>query len=188
VDSSVLVELLVGELDDVAATVGGRLEGLTDDEYFWQPVSGYCWTVRPRDTAETSLANGCGAWVVDYDLPEPSPAPFTTIAWQLMHCYLQNEVDHDRFFGDRALGRLWDDVEVASDAGTALTRWRGSLTRIREFVVLASEPELVRVHEDPVRGLTRPAWSYVQLLARENRHHGAIACVLRDLYAGMAPH
>ena len=27
-----------------------RLDGLTDDEYFWEPVAG-CWSIRPRGEA-----------------------------------------------------------------------------------------------------------------------------------------
>ena len=46
-----------------------RLEGLTDEEYFWQPVPD-CWTVHPD-----------GA--IDFTFPQPQPAPFTTIAWRL---------------------------------------------------------------------------------------------------------
>ena len=48
-----------------------RLDGLTDDEYFWQPVPD-CWTVHPD-----------GA--IDFAYPPPEPAPFTTIAWRLAH-------------------------------------------------------------------------------------------------------
>ena len=43
-----------------------RLDGLTDDEYFWQPVAG-CWTVRTDGS-------------VDFAYPPPQPEPFTTIA------------------------------------------------------------------------------------------------------------
>ena len=52
-----------------------RLAGLTDDEYFWEPVP-ECWTVR-RDAD--------GAWTVDWHWPEPQPPPFTTIAWRIVH-------------------------------------------------------------------------------------------------------
>ena len=36
-----------------------RLDGLTDDEYLWEPVPG-CWSVRPRDeaTAPTTAVPG----------------------------------------------------------------------------------------------------------------------------------
>jgi hypothetical protein len=169
-------------LDEVAESVGRRLEGLSDAEYLWEPVPGYCWTVRRRETARTSLANGRGDWVVDYDLPDPSPAPSTTIAWQIMHCHLINEVDHDRFFGGQTMTRLWDDVDVAHTAASGLDAWSTSLERFRTLLDEVTERDLTRVIDDPVRQVTRPAWWFVQLVANENRHHGAIAGALRDLH------
>jgi hypothetical protein len=57
-----------------------RLEGLTDGGYFWEPVPG-CWNVRPRADCRTSDWAGGGEWVQEFELPDPEPAPFTTIAW-----------------------------------------------------------------------------------------------------------
>ena len=48
-----------------------RFDGLSDDEYFWQPVAD-CWTVHPDGG-------------IDFAYPPPEPAPFTTIAWRLAH-------------------------------------------------------------------------------------------------------
>jgi hypothetical protein len=62
------VELLLAQMDEVYERLRARLEGLTDAEYFWEPVPG-CWTVH-RD--------GSGAWVADYAEPDPDPPPFTT--------------------------------------------------------------------------------------------------------------
>ena len=178
-----VVELLAGELDEIAEVVSRRLDGLTDAEYLWEPVPGYCWTVRSRETARTKFANGSGDWVVDYDLPDPSPAPFTTIAWQMMHCYLINQVDHDRFFGPRKLSRLWDDVEVPHTAAAAVDAWATSLGRFRALLHDVTDSDLARMVDDPVREVSRPAWWFIQLIATENRHHGSVACALRDIYA-----
>lgn len=52
-----------------------RVASLTDDEYLWEPVTG-CWTVRPQ---------GDGTFVADFEWPEPSPTPVTTIAWRMTH-------------------------------------------------------------------------------------------------------
>jgi len=68
-------ELLLTQMDEVFARLRQRLDGLTDEEYFWEPVSG-CWTVH-RD--------GAGSWVTDYAFPDPTPAPFTTLGWRLVH-------------------------------------------------------------------------------------------------------
>ncbi|CPY76092.1 Uncharacterised protein [Mycobacteroides abscessus] len=57
-----------------------RFEGLTDDEYFWEPVRG-CWSLRPRGTAATPLQGGSGDYVIEFAAPPPEPAPVTTIGW-----------------------------------------------------------------------------------------------------------
>ena len=60
-----------------------RLAGLTDEEYFWEPAPG-AWSLRPRGSAAAG-GIGSGAFVLDYQFPEPAPAPVTTIAWRLAH-------------------------------------------------------------------------------------------------------
>jgi DinB superfamily len=69
------VGLLLAQMDEVYGRLRGRLEGLSDEEYLWEPVPG-CWTVH-RDPS--------GAWVADYVEPDPDPPPFTTIGWRLVH-------------------------------------------------------------------------------------------------------
>ncbi|MFD0540965.1 hypothetical protein ACFQY7_51220 [Actinomadura luteofluorescens] len=44
-----------------------RISGLTDDEYFWEPVPG-CWSVRPP-------GRGGSAMTIDFAMPAPDPAP-----------------------------------------------------------------------------------------------------------------
>ena len=61
-----------------------RLDRLTDEEYRWEPVPG-AWSVRPRVVATAPMAVGAGANVIDYEYPEPVPAPVTTIAWRMGH-------------------------------------------------------------------------------------------------------
>lgn len=61
-----------------------RLAGLADEEHLREPVAG-AWSVRPRGTASTSMAAGAEDLVIDWEHPEPSPAPFTTIAWRFGH-------------------------------------------------------------------------------------------------------
>ena len=56
-----------------------RLEGLTDQEYLWEPVPG-CWTIRPDDVRVFRAENG--------SLSVPA---FTTIAWRLWHLVAATE-------------------------------------------------------------------------------------------------
>jgi hypothetical protein len=51
-----IVELLAAELDEAHASICHCIAGLTDEEFFWQPVPD-CWTVHPDEG---------GRWVVDY--------------------------------------------------------------------------------------------------------------------------
>ncbi|WP_337925337.1 DinB family protein [Arthrobacter jiangjiafuii] len=61
-----------------------RLEGLTDEEYFWEPVAD-CWSVRPRGTGSAPVQAGHGDFTIDFGFPEPVPPPVTTIAWRIGH-------------------------------------------------------------------------------------------------------
>lgn len=68
-----------------------RFEGLTDDEYLWEPAPG-CWSVRP--------APG-GRFTIDWVRPEPQPPPVTTIAWRLCHIGSGLTLRVNHHFGDR---------------------------------------------------------------------------------------
>ncbi|WP_210732758.1 hypothetical protein [Streptomyces sp. RKND-216] len=54
-----------------------RLQGLTDEEYFWSPVPD-AWNVRPRGTSMAPVQAGGRDFTIDFAFPEPDPAPFTT--------------------------------------------------------------------------------------------------------------
>jgi hypothetical protein len=62
----------------VWARLTERLSGLTDEEYFWEPVPG-CWSLRQDGQGRWRLDGGGGGG------PAPDPAPVTTIAWRLGH-------------------------------------------------------------------------------------------------------
>src|SRR2546429_1922823 len=56
-----------------------RLDGLTDEEYRWEPVPG-AWNVRPRGTGTAPVAAGAGDLTLHIPPPAPRPPPATTIA------------------------------------------------------------------------------------------------------------
>lgn len=158
-----------------------RLDGLTDDEYLWEPVEG-CWSIRPRGEAHSPMAAGGGELVADWAIPEPSPAPFTTIAWRLAHLSIS-------VFGERNASHF-GGPEIHYEA----VRWPGTA---REGLALLDE-----AYERWVKGVTAldhadlaravgPAegiWGqepYAALILHINReviHHGAEVLTLRDLY------
>src|SRR5215218_2263792 len=83
-----------------------RLDGLTDEQYLWEPVPGM-WSVRRRADATTPMAAGTGDTVIDYELPEPLPPPLTSIAWRLGHiCVVFGQRAANHFGG----GVVWYDT------------------------------------------------------------------------------
>ncbi|GAB6904127.1 DinB family protein [Kineosporia succinea] len=158
-----------------------RLEGLTDEEYTWEPVPG-AWNVRPRDPSSAEEQFGAGDFVIDWTFPNPEPAPFTTIAWRLAHVVvgvlaMRNathfgapEADHGTWSypggGAAALGQLDEQLAV----------WTRGVRGL-------SEEEL----RTPV-GEKEPAFpdlttaDLVLHIHRELIHHLSEVCLLRDLY------
>ncbi len=162
-----------------------RLAGLTDDEYRWEPVAG-AWNVRPRGTSTAPLAVGAGEFTIDFAVPEPDPAPVTTIAWRIGHLLVG-------VFGARVASHFGGEP-VAYDSydypGTA----DGALTEL---------DRLYAVWTDGVRSLgatglgrecgpaegpfaEHPMAELVLHINREVLHHGAEVALLRDLFAHRA--
>ncbi len=163
------VDLLTGQLEDAFGMLRRRVEGLSDQEFAWEPVPG-CWTVRRGAT---------GRWSADYEEPDPIPAPFTTIGWRLVHVAECKLMYHEYAFGD---GRLtWPDLDsphTAADAIAALDRWHAAL---RGDLAKLSDPDLDR----PVAtnwGELWPAWRILWTLIHHDLWHGGEIGTLRDLF------
>src|SRR2546427_2260763 len=88
--------------------VRGRLDGLTEAEYFWQPVPG-SWTLRHLPD---------GRWDADYAYPDPEPAPFTTIAWRINHIASCKVMYHEYAFGPQKL--TFPDLEIPQTPAAAV--------------------------------------------------------------------
>jgi DinB superfamily len=156
-----------------------RMGGLTDAEYFWEPVPG-CWNIRPRGTA--AGAPGTGDYTADFTFPEPDQAPVTTIGWRLAHvivgCFGMRTAAH---FGGPPV-----DYQTFRYAGTAAQALRqlddGYAAWIKGVRGLGAG------------GLARPCGPAEQYcpdapmaalvlhIHREVIHHGAEIALLRDLY------
>ena len=157
------------------------LDGLTDEEYLWEPVAG-CWSIRPKGRAATAMAAGGGDLVADFAWPEPDPAPVTTIAWRLAHLIVgifgMRAAAH--FGGPPADYRTW---HYAGDAATALVQLDEAYGRWIEGVRSLDAGAL----EHPV-GPAEGEWAearYADLVLHVNReaiHHGAEILLLRDLH------
>ena len=169
--SSLTLELLDNAFDPLLT----RTEGMTDEEYLWEPVPG-CWTVHQRD----------GGWAVDWTKRDPDPAPVTTIAWRTWHL----AVDCLDSYSSRRFARRGTGLE-----GTAwVATWaeaRGMLERA--WTVFRAGVE--GWGEDHLFDALGPNWgpyrenNNLELAVHAQHeliHHGAEIALLRDLYAHRA--
>lgn len=64
----------------VSRRVVDRLEGITDEEYLWEPVEG-CWSLRPDADGVWRADTGADGRLDD----SGDPPALTTIAWRMWH-------------------------------------------------------------------------------------------------------
>ena len=164
-----MVALLAAEMDEAWETLRARLEGLTDEEMFWEPVPG-CWTVRLGED---------GRWSVDYADAAPDPPPFTTIAWRLVHVAACKVMYHEYAFGP---GRLaWDELEIPHTAADAIAWLEEGHARLRAALYGLSDVDLEEMRSTNW-GELWPAWRIFWTMVSHDLHHGAEIGSLRDLY------
>lgn len=158
-----------------------RLDGLTDEEYFWEPVAG-CWNLRPRGSSTAPIAAGSGDYTLDYAFPEPDPAPVTTIAWRLGHIVVG-------VFGMRVASHFdgpamdYQSFAYAQTAEEALAQLdAGYAAWIAGVRALGADG--LRRPCGPAEGYFAdyPMATLVLHIHREAIHHGAEIALLRDLY------
>ncbi|GAA4888019.1 MULTISPECIES: DinB family protein [Saccharopolyspora] len=164
-------EEALDQLDFYWAGWRPRLDGLTDEEYFWEPVAG-CWSIRP-------VADG---WAMDFAFPEPDPPPVTTLAWRLNHIA-------GHVFG----------LRVSNHFGDGSYRMDHHDHPATAAAALSYLDEQHRSWRDGIGALDAAGWarpvgraegpfadrSYLALVLHLNRelcHHGGEVALLRDLY------
>ncbi|WP_326956029.1 DinB family protein [Amycolatopsis sp. NBC_01286] len=155
-----------------------KLDGLTDDEYLWEPVPG-CWTVRPRKSDDEP---GSGEFTIDFAHPAPEPPPVTTIAWRLSHILVgvlgMRTASH---FGGPAMD--YDSCVYPGTAAEALAQLDELYGRWIAGVRALDAEGLARPC-GPAEGpyAAEPLATLVLHINRETLHHGAEVLLLRDLY------
>jgi DinB superfamily len=172
--------LIVGQLEfywDVH--LRPRLDGLTDDEYLWEPVPG-SWSLRPGDD---------GRWAMDGGCPS-GPPPVTTIGWRMMHVAATGLLNRaGAFFGEDPFpaADMNDPVRVPTDLpGTAAggigfleqayRTWHDGISALDEAGLTAKlGPKGGFFADDTMAGL-------IVHMNREIMHHGGEIGLLRDLY------
>lgn len=154
-----------------------RFDGLADEEYLWEPVEG-CWSIRPREG---------GGFRCDWQPQEPSPPPFTTIAWRLAHISVMVlgmriathfEGVTPPEYGQRLMTMDWPGT--AADGLAALddayARWTKGIAG------LGAEGFARPCGQAEGPWSRHPMATLVLHINREVIHHGAEAATLRDLY------
>jgi hypothetical protein len=158
-----------------------RLAGLTDAEYFAEPVPG-CWSLRPRGIGTAPIAVGGGGYVLEFAIPAPEPPPVTTIAWRLAHVIVG-------VFGSRVASHFggppvaWDTFDYAGTADGALAQLDAGYAAWTAGVRELGADGLAR-RCGPAEGPWAEA-SLAELILHINKeviHHLAEVCLLRDLY------
>jgi hypothetical protein len=164
------IELLSTELDAAFGMIRGRVEGLTDEEFFWEPVAG-CWTVREDRP---------GHWAADYPAPpHPEPPPFTTIGWRVVHVSECKLMYHEYAFGHGKL--TFPDINSAHTARDAVAQLAEGHALLRRDLGTLDDAALDR-EVLTNWGERWPAWRVFWTMIEHDLHHGGEIGTLRDLY------
>lgn len=170
--------LLSEQFEESSVALLRVLSGIDDPEFFWEPVGG-CWTVHRREDRRAKSADGSGEWVIDYELPEPDPAPLTTIAWRTVHVASVNHLYWDYAFGPATAPYDLAMPGTTRDAVAWLAESQAPLSD--ELSGYTDDARL----DDLVLTNWGDRWSISRIFAcliHEQVHHGAEISLLRDLY------
>jgi hypothetical protein len=161
--------ILTGMMNEAWTALQQSLEGLSDHEFFWEPVPA-CWRIRQTDH---------GTWTYDYAIPPPAPAPVTTIGWRLVHLAACKIVYYDHAFGPAT--QTFADLTIPHTATTAVAWLDAGHTMLASALAQhAAAPLDAPVHTN--WGERLPTWQLFWMLMRHDLQHGAEIGCLRDLY------
>ena len=155
-----------------------RIEGLSDEEYLWEPVPG-CWSVRRTDD---------GTYRGDGGLIFEETPPFTTIAWRIAHiidflaaerCATHLRLEPKRPVIDEGIPGSARQAIDALERSYAM--WRGYLELVDAEVLDEKLGPIAGIYADETR------LGFVLHIIDELIHHTAEVAVLRDLYRAQTP-
>lgn len=168
----VMVSALIAEASEVMEP---NLRGLTDEEYFWEPVPG-AWGVRRREEVRSPDCWGRGQWAVEHCFDGSQAPPTSTIGWRLLHAYDCTTDFTSRAFGHG--GRDWNDIDVPGDAATAVAMMRDAVATLQRELASADDAILLgpgAIDDD------RPRWLLLDKALHESIHHCAEIGAMRTL-------
>ena len=162
--------MLLTMFDAAYARLRNRLAGLSDEEFFWQPVQN-CWTIYQEPAT--------GRWTYHYAIPDPQPPPVTTLGWQLVHLAACKVIYHEWAFGAARL--TFPELVIPHTATGAIAWLEDGQALLRAELQGLSEAQL----DEPRRtnwGELWPAWRIFWVMLDHDALHGGAIGQLRDLY------
>jgi hypothetical protein len=152
-----------------------RLDGLTDEEYLWEPVSG-CWSIRPGPD---------GIYRPDWS-PDADPPPFTSLAWRMFHltcCYGAKRNREWLGLPSGATTNFEADAPAPATAQAAIETLTAAHAEWDAVSALLSDAAL-SAKLGPVAGQYAEAnkADFVLHMVDEFIHHAAEIALLRDLW------
>ncbi len=161
-------DVILDSMDFAFTRLTDRLDGITDEEYLWEPAEGM-WSVRVGGDGVPRV-EGAGR-------REIQPAPVTTIAWRLWHltfdCF---DAYTRRFDGDQDQATPVWTVEADEAVDVLRVKWAGFRRCLtdRDFWDQLG-PNWGHFSRHSVADIAMHA-------GNELNHHGAEIGLLRDLH------
>ena len=162
-------ELLTITMESTYRRLLDRLDGLEDTEFFWKPVPD-AWSIH-EDVS--------GHWTYNYEVPDPDPAPMTTIAWQVVHLGTTRLMYHEYAYGAARL--RFPDIDIPHTADSAIQLLEEGYAALRADLEVQNEYGLDEDRKTNWGDLW-PAWRiFTTMIDHDALHTGAIGN-LRDMY------
>jgi len=188
-----LRDVLLEQIES-ARWLGRRsLDGLSDEEFWWEPVAG-CWSVRRTSDPRAMHGNEpIGDWIIDGIRPAPEDPPLTSIAWRVVHMTLGpwnwinnlesagNAVRAGRTSVEDADKVALPEPDFRPDAESSVALWDDVVVRFRTATASFDDAGLTAPVTHPW-GRTLPSSWIVSHVLRELLHHSAEVGCLRDLF------
>lgn len=173
-----------GQLEFSWMVLSGRLEQVTDEQYFWQP-SAEALTVVRRHAQRGMRVLGAGDWVAQWP-DEPDDRTPRTIAWLIAHLTEIFFEQCEWTFGDKRQSRNEITLHgTALEAVAWLTHWvdtwRNELAGLDDDAVMT-----VGLSQASDLDASSPFGHVALQLNRELIHHGAEIMALQDLHQAAA--
>lgn len=174
-DERRVLTVLDGLVGEAWSVIQPNLDGLTDDEYTWEPAPG-SWSIRRRSTVEGEHW-GKGEWVVETSFDGSVEPATTTIAWRMLHAYDCFSDYSSKAFGRGA--RDWNEIEVPARAVVAVQMMTDAVESLRDELAHNTDEILLGDSGDP---WGRPRWLLLNKALLEWIAHCTEVGLLRTLY------